>query len=178
MANPFAVLAVISSVGKAYATYQAGMAQKAYYDSQADVAKLQYKSKEIEAKEAGVEVLKQTNEALATIIAKAAAGGMLPNEGSALLAQSLSLREGTEDFQISKINEEILQNLGIIEFRNLKIAGKNAKKFGIMGALFGLGTDIAQIGIKTGTPKQTTDPVPDKDTTTKTKDLTSTDGPF
>ena len=158
MANPFVVLAVVSSVGKAYATYQAGMAQKAYYDSQADVAKLQYKSKEIEA--------------------KAAAGGMLPNEGSALLAQSLSLREGTEDFQISKINEEILQNLGIIEFRNLKIAGKNAKKFGIMGALFGLGTDIAQIGIKTGTPKQTTDPVPDKDTTTKTKDLTSTEGPF
>ena len=47
-----------------------------------------------------------------------------------------------------------------------------------MGALFGLGTDIAEIGIKTGTPKQTTDPVPDKDTTTKTKDLTSTEGPF
>ena len=66
MANPFAVLAVISSVGKAYATYQAGMAQKAYYDSQADVAKLQYKSKEIEAKEAGVEVLKQTNYAFAS----------------------------------------------------------------------------------------------------------------
>ena len=111
MANPFAVLAVISSVGKAYATYQAGMAQKAYYDSQAVMSQLQYKSKEIEAKEAGVEALKATNKALSTIIAKAAAGGMLPNEGSALLAQSLSLREGTEDFQISKINEEILQNL-------------------------------------------------------------------
>ena len=165
------IVAVAASVGKAYATYQSGMAQKAYYDSQADVAKLQYKSKEIEAKEAGVEVLKQTNEALATIIAKAAAGGMLPNEGSALLAQSLSLREGTEDFQISKINEEILQNLGIIEFRNLKIAGKNAKKFGIMGALFGLGTDIAEIGIKTGTPKQTTDPVPENPTKKKTFDI-------
>ena len=83
MANPFVILAVVSSVGKAYATYQAGMAQKAYYDSQAAMSRLQYKSKEIEAKEAGVEVLKQTNEALATIIAKAAPGGMLPNEGSA-----------------------------------------------------------------------------------------------
>ena len=178
MANPFAVLAVISAVGKAYTTYQAGMAQKAYYDSQADITRLQYKQKEIEAKEDGVKVLKKANADISTIIAKAASGGMLPNEGSALLATTLSLREGTEDFQISKINEEILQSLWIIEFRNLKIAGKNAKKFGIMGALFGLGTDIAQIGIKTGTPNQTTDPVPDKNTTTKTTDITSTEGSF
>ena len=46
MANPFVVLAVASSFGKAYATYQAGMAQKAYYDSQAVMSQLQYKSKE------------------------------------------------------------------------------------------------------------------------------------
>ena len=152
MANPFVVLAVASSFGKAYATYQAGMAQKAYYDSQAVMSQLQYKSKEIEAKEAGVEVLKATNKALSTIIAKAAAGGMLPNEGSALLAQTLSIKEGAEDFQVSKLNEEIIQNLGLIEFQNLKMAGKFAKQAGIMGAIFGLGTDIATIGIKTGTP--------------------------
>ena len=158
MANPFVILAVVSSVGKAYATYQAGMAQKAYYDSQADVAKLQYKSKEIEAKEAGVEALKATNKALSTIIAKAAAGGMLPNEGSALLAQTLSIKEGAEDFQVSKLNEEIIQNLGLIEFQNLKMAGKFAKQAGIMGAIFGLGTDIGQIGMKVYTPPKTTPP--------------------
>ena len=162
MANPFVVLAVASSFGKAYATYQAGMAQKAYYDSQAVMSQLQYKSKEIEAKEAGVEALKETNKALSTIIAKAAAGGMLPNEGSALLAQTLSIKEGAEDFQVSKLNEEIIQNLGLIEFQNLKMAGKFAKQAGIMGAIFGLGTDIATIGIKTGTPG--------------TKDITSTEG--
>lgn len=158
MANPFVVLAVVSSVGKAYATYQAGMAQKAYYDSQADVAKLQYKSKEIEAKEAGVEALKATNKALSTIIAKAAAGGMLPNEGSALLAQTLSIKEGAEDFQVSKLNEEIIQNLGLIEFQNLKMAGKFAKQAGIMGAIFGLGTDIGEIGMKVYTPPKTNPP--------------------
>jgi hypothetical protein len=128
------------------------MAQKAYYDSQAVMSQLQYKSKEIEAKEAGVEALKATNKALSTIIAKAAAGGMLPNEGSALLAQTLSIKEGAEDFQVSKLNEEIIQNLGLIEFQNLKMAGKFAKQAGIMGAIFGFGTDIATIGIKTGTP--------------------------
>ena len=39
-----------------------------------------------------------------------------------------------------------MQNLGLIEFGNLKTAGKNAKKQGIMGAIFGLGTDIGTIG--------------------------------
>ena len=155
MANPFVILAVASSFGKAYATYQAGMAQKAYYDSQAAMSKLQYKSKEIEAKEAGVEALKETNKALSAIIAKAAAGGMLPNEGSALLAQTMSIKEGAEDFQVSKLNEEIIQNLGLIEFQNLKMAGKYAKQAGIMGAIFGLGTDIATVGMKVYTPKKT-----------------------
>ena len=55
-----------------------------------------------------------------------------------------------------------MQNLGIIEYTNLKNAGKTAKQAGIMGAIFGLGTDIATIGIKTGTPG--------------TKDITSTEG--
>ena len=40
--NPWAIVAVVSSIGKAYATYQAGMAQKAYYDSQADIAGPRY----------------------------------------------------------------------------------------------------------------------------------------
>ena len=48
MANPFVYIAVIASMGKAYATYQSGMAQKAYYDGKADISKLQYKEKQID----------------------------------------------------------------------------------------------------------------------------------
>ena len=140
------IFAVAASVGKAYATYQQGMAQKAYYDSQADIAKLQYKSKEIEAKEDGVKVLKKANADISTIIAKAASGGMLPNEGSALLATTISLSSGVDDFNVAQINQELMQNLGIIEYTNLKNAGKYAKQAGIMGAIFGLGTDIATVG--------------------------------
>ena len=146
MAINWAFVAVAASIGKAYTTYQAGMAQKAYYDSQADITRLQYKQKEIEAKEDGVKVLKKANADISTIIAKAASGGMLPNEGSALLATTLSLSSGVEDFNVSQINEELMQNLGIIEYINLKNAGKTAKQAGIMGAIFGLGTDIATVG--------------------------------
>ena len=146
MANPWAIVAVVASVGKAYATYQQGMAQKAYYDAQADMSKLQYKAKEIEAKEQGVRAIKEANSAISTIVAKAAAGGTLPTEGTNLLAQMISVREGAEDFQMSKLNED----LGLIEFKNLKTAGKIAKQAGIMGAIFGLGTDIAQVGTAGG----------------------------
>ena len=145
------IVAVAASVGKAYATYQQGMAQKAYYDSQADIAKLLYK--QIEAKEDGVKVLKETNKTISTIIAKAASGGMLPNEGSALLSTTLSLQAGVEDFNVAQINQELMQNLGIIEYTNLKNAGKFAKQAGIMGAIFGLGTDIGTIGSAGGFSK-------------------------
>jgi hypothetical protein len=139
------IVAVAASVGKAYTTYQSGMAQKAYYDSQADITRLQYKQKEIEAKEDGVKVLEETNKTIGTIIAKAASGGMLPNEGSALLSTTLS-----------QINQELMQNLGIIEYTNLKNAGKFAKQAGIMGAIFGLGTDIATVGAAGGFEKKPT----------------------
>lgn len=148
--SPWTIVAVIASVGKSYATYQSGMATKAYYDAKADEALLKYKSKEVEAKEQGVKVLKATNDSLSTLIAKAAASGIMPMEGSAATAQIASLRVGSEEFAISMINQELMQNLGLVEFSNLKAAGKNAKQAGIMGAIFGFGTDIATIGTAGG----------------------------
>jgi hypothetical protein len=138
----FTVLSVASSAMQAISAYNQGMAMKAYYDAQADVSALKYKTQRVEAREQGVKALKESNKALSSIIARGAAGGILTNEGSMLFQQSLSIREGAEDFQISKINQELLQNLGIIEFTNLKQAGQQSKQTGIMGALTGFGTDM------------------------------------
>ena len=146
MAFPWAAIAVAASAGKAYAAYYEGMAKKAYYDAQADMKLLQYKDKRIESKEAGVKVLEETNKALASIIAKGAAGGILVDEGNILVAQQVSLRNGVEDFNVAQINQEIMQNLGIVEFTNLRAAGKAAKQAGIMSSIFGLGTDMATLG--------------------------------
>jgi hypothetical protein len=121
--------------------------KKAYYDAKADISLLQYKEKRIEAKEKGVDALKLTNETLSAIIAKGGAGGMLTNEGSIMINQLVTLRSGAEDYGLSGINQELIQNLGIVEFTNLKTAGKHAKQFGIMNAIFGLGTDIGSMGM-------------------------------
>lgn len=150
------VIAVASSAMKAYGTYMQGMATKAYYDAKADISLLQYKEKRIEAKEKGVEALKLTNETLSAIIAKGGAGGMLTNEGSVMINQLVTLRSGAEDYGLSGINQELIQNLGIIEFTNLKTAGSHAKQFGIMNAIFGLGTDIGSMGMTGVFDKKTT----------------------
>jgi hypothetical protein len=144
MANPiYAVIMVAASLGKAYATVYGAAATRASLEAQADLSNLQFKERKIEYKEKGVEVLKETNKAIGTIIARGAAGGALTNEGSVLTSQIVSIREGAEDFSIAAINQEITQNLGIIAFNNYKIAGKQAMKMGYMNAIFGLGTDIA-----------------------------------
>ena len=122
----FTALSVASSVGQAFVSFQQGAAMKAYYDSQADMANLQYATKRVEAKEAGVEALRQTNRAVGAIIAKGAAGGILSNSGSVLLQQNISLARGAEDLRLSQLNQEVLQNL-------------------VLGGLMGLGTDIAAI---------------------------------
>ena len=167
MANPFAIIAVASALGKAYATLYSAAATKASLDAQADLSNLQFKEKRIEYKEKGVEVLKETNKALGTIVARGAAGGALTNEGSILTSQIVSLREGAEDYSIAAINQELTQNLGIIQFNNFKIAGKQAMKMGYLNAIFGLGTDI--------TTAQATG-VFDKKPTTTDVDVTSTEG--
>ena len=85
------------------------------------------------------------------------AGGVLTNEGSVLTNQWVTLRSGSEDFGLSGINQELMHNLGILQFTNLKTAGAMAKKFGILNAITGLGTDIGTVGM-TGamTPTPTT----------------------
>ena len=90
--NPWTIVAVVASFGKAYATYQAGLAQKAYYDSQADVSKLKYRSKEIDSKEDGVKFLKETNKYLSELIAKGGSSGFMPMDGSMEVSQIVSLR--------------------------------------------------------------------------------------
>ena len=138
----FSVLSVASSIGQAFMSYQQAAAMKAYYDAQADISRLQYSQKRVEAKEQGVRVLKETNRALGSALAQAAAGGILATEGSALLQQSVSLRGGVEDFNLATFNEEILANMGALEYANLQQAGRTQMTGSLIGALSGFGTNI------------------------------------
>ena len=58
MANPFVVIAVAASAMKAYGTLYQGYAMAAYYKGKADLALLQGRTKKVEAKETGVDKLR------------------------------------------------------------------------------------------------------------------------
>lgn len=155
----FTILSVASSIGQAFASYQQAAAMKAYYDAQADLSRLQYAQKKVEAKEQGVKVLKATNKALGAAVAQAAAGGILSTEGSALMQQQVSLRGGAEDFNLTQFNVDMLQNMSAIEYANLTQAGKTTMQSGIMSALTGFGTNISsayQGGLFSGLNRKTT----------------------
>jgi len=143
--NPFVVLQIATAIGSAFANRQQAAAMKAYYDAQADVSRLQYESKRIEAKEQGVQALKNTNRAIAAAVAKGAAGGILATSGSALLGQTISLAEGARDLRTSQLNQIIFGNMGDVQYKNLQDAGVNAQAGGTLSALAGLGTDLTNI---------------------------------
>lgn len=141
----FTILSVASSLGQAFASYQQGLAMKAYYDAQADISQLQYAQKRADAKEQGVRVLQETNKALGSALAQAAAGGILGTQGSALMQQTISLRQGMQDFRMANLNAELLTNMGALEYNNLKQAGNIKLQSSAFDALTGFGTDLVNI---------------------------------
>lgn len=141
----FTILSVASSITSAFMGVQQAAAMQAYYQAQADMTRLQYRAKRIEAKEQGVEALKNSNRAAAAIAAKGAAGGILINSGSVQNLLGITAREGALDLRTAQLNEQILDDMGQIQYNNLIQAGKNKGATGILGALSGLGTDITNI---------------------------------
>jgi hypothetical protein len=141
----FTILSVASSLGQAFASYQQGLAMKAYYDAQADISQLQYAQKRADAKEQGVRVLQETNKALGSALAQAAAGGILGTQGSALMQQTISLRQGMQDFRMANLNAELLTNMGALEYNNLKQSGNIKLQSSAFDALTGFGTDLVNI---------------------------------
>jgi hypothetical protein len=138
----FTVLSVASSITGAFMNLRQAQAMKAYYDAQADIAKIQYESKRVQAKEQGTQALKNANRAIGSIVAKGAAGGVLTTTGSVMLGQTISLADGVRDLNTSEYNANLLNNIGAIQYSNLKDAGDSALQGGILSALSGLGTNL------------------------------------
>lgn len=156
--NFFTILSVASSISSGFLNIQQAQATKAYYDAQADLTRLQYAQKKLAVKQEAQKVLRATNSAIATAVARAASGGILSTEGSALFSQAVSLRGAAEDLQTTEFNQRILDNFATIESTSLKTAGDYTQRFGYLTAITGLGTDLSQAYKETATPKPATIP--------------------
>ena len=139
----FQVLYVAGSIAQAYGNLYSAYATKAAYDAKADWSLREYKSKKLDAKSDGIQVLKRLNSDLATIVANGAAGNVMTTSGSIYMQKIMSVRRGSEDFGLAGINQTLMENIGAVQFANLKQAGKYAKKFGVINTIADLGMSVA-----------------------------------
>ena len=128
-------IAVTAVATKAYGTLYQGYAMAAYYQGQADIALLQGRTKAVEAKENANIALRKMNETIASNIAKGAAGGVTPFDGSMSVLNQMSMRYGVTDFFQSKDTQEVVEAFSVAEAAMLNNAAKTTKKGAIITAV-------------------------------------------
>lgn len=116
-----------------------GMDAKAGYKAQARTAELEGRVEAVKEKERGIEQLKNTRKALASVSAIASAGGLEPTIGTPQDIGTFNvLNPGINDFITSKDNEATAIASATAKARDLRYAGKQA----MTGGLIGAGTSI------------------------------------
>ena len=128
-------IAVTAVAAKAYGTLYQGYAMAAYYQGKADLALLQGRTKKVEAKENANIALRKMNETIASNIAKGAAGGVTPFDGSLSVLNTMSMRYGVTDFYQAKDTQEIVTAFSVAEAAMLNNAAKTTKKGAIITAV-------------------------------------------
>lgn len=125
---------VASAVLSANAQYQAGKAQAAGYRMQARQAVVKGKQEELKYKQQGLEVLKKTNATIASVTARAAAGGMDPFSGSSQSLRNYAQATGTEEFYLTEENAILQDAVAKINETQYLQAAKTAQWQGTMQA--------------------------------------------
>ena len=137
-ALPFAAIAL--SAVSAFGQSQAGRAEAKGLSRQATLKTIEFRGKELEARQQGIEVLKQINRSNATLNARAGAGGIDPFSGSAQSLATYNMSEGAREYYISEDNQIIAREGGQIAAQNLLKQAKSAQKAGLYQAVGTLGS--------------------------------------
>lgn len=133
------VLAIGGKVAQAGAQLEVGRAQQRGYEQQAQQAELKGRSEAIAYKQQGADALRNLNETLAAIIARAGAGGVDPTSGSAATVQMFSMAEGVTESIISKDNAAIALGEGYTQGGIYRSAGSTARKSANVSAAVSIG---------------------------------------
>ena len=136
-----AVAGLVLAGVSAFAQIKQGEDTKKGYYSQAEHKKLEGRVEAVKAKEQGIQVLKNTNKALASVGAIAYAGGLEPTIGTPQDVGTFGvLNPGLNDFITSKDNEFLAISTANAQAEDLRFAGRQAKKAGYIGALSTMGS--------------------------------------
>jgi len=133
----------------AFGQMQAGKAQAKGFGQQAAMAELQGRAEALKYRQQAVATMDRVIRNRATIRARAGAGAVDPFSGSAFGLQNFALAEGAKEIAVSKDNEIIAREGGIINATLLRQQGKQAYRGGLfaaVGTLASAGASFAKIG--------------------------------
>jgi hypothetical protein len=139
-ALPFLAVAlpVALSAVSAYGQYKAGRAEAKGLARQSAIVELQGRSEALRYREEAVATMDRILRTQATINARAGAGAIDPFSGSALAIQDYAMAEGATEIYVSRDNEIVAREGGLIQATELR---KQAKSVHTQG-LFKAGTTI------------------------------------
>ena len=153
----FAVASLVLSGVSAMAQLKAGSDTKKAYYAQAEHKKLEGRVEAVKAKEQGIQVLRNTNKALASVGAIAYAGGLEPTIGTPQDVGTFGvLNPGLNDFITSKDNEFLAISTANAQAEDLRFAGRMAKKQATIGALSTMGSAMMSYSSLGSAPAGTT----------------------
>ena len=143
-------MSIIGPVISAGSKLAAGAAQRRGYEQQAAQAELRGRSEAIAYKQKGADALRNLNETLSAIIARAGAGGVDPTSGSAATLQQFATGEGVREFNIAADNAVLALGQASSQAQIYQSAGKAAQLSSFVSAAGTLGQGAYRYGQLTG----------------------------
>jgi hypothetical protein len=101
---------------------------------QAQQAELQGRQGALNYNKQANAVLERQNQLAATIRARAVAGGVNPDTGSALTLQEVNAQKAGEEFNLAKVNAETSLYGGLAQSQSLEAGAGSAETFGLLNA--------------------------------------------
>lgn len=139
MAQAALPIAIAAGVVGAYGQYQSGQIQQRMYNQKARQALLRSDQEALNEKRKGVQVLEKIAATQAAINARAGAGAIDPYSGTPQGLRVFATAEGMQDFQITRDNASLIEQIGILQSIDNKQAGAMAAYQGRIAALTTLG---------------------------------------
>ena len=155
-----AVIAAGAKLIGAYGSYQTGKIQKKLFEIKSRDALLRTDQQALKEKRSGLQVLEKIAATQAAINARAGAGAIDPYSGTPQALRVFATAEGMKDFQITRDNAALFEQIGIMKSIDYKQAGSMAMYQARLAALTQIGeAAFAYSQIGKPTPPQETTPI-------------------
>ena len=131
--DPVTAMYIATAVA-ATSTLASAQQQSVQMGLQAQQAELQGRQGALSYNKQANAILERQNQLAATIRARAVAGGVNPDTGSALTLQEVNAEKAGQEFDLAKSNAEVTLYGGLAQSQSLQAAADDAMTFGYLNA--------------------------------------------